>query len=128
MNDLISIFWVIYLLIKNGKEDVFEDFPKQLKLLIVLLKSVFEYWISCVPKGVVETTIERNFNVDGGNFIDEQFFLLHHVEFFNQAQKLYSFRYQNQTLDFKRFSKNAIQIAQFLDDISNYFYREKYNF
>ena len=57
MNDMISIFWIIYLLIKNGKEETYEDFLKQFKLVIVLLKSVFEYWISCVPQGIVKMTI-----------------------------------------------------------------------
>jgi len=33
-------------------------------------------------------------------------------------------KYENQTLDFKRFSKNPVQIAKFLDDISNHFYKE----
>lgn len=44
-----------------------------------MLKSIFEYWISCVPQGIVKAVIEHNFKIQLNDFIDEQFFLLHHV-------------------------------------------------
>lgn len=40
-NDLLSIFWVIYLLFKSRKHEQFEEFPQQVKLLIVVVKSIF---------------------------------------------------------------------------------------
>ena len=128
MNDLISIFWVIYLLFKSRKHEHFEEFSQQVKLLIVVIKSIFQYWVSCLPQEIVERIIETHFKDRVENLIDEQFFLLHHAELSNLAQKLYSLRYKNQTMDFKRFSKNPIKIAKFLNDISIYYCKERKSF
>lgn len=73
----------------------------------------------------MEQKIETHFKDRVENLIDEQFFLLHHAELSNLAQKLYSIRYKNQTMDFKRFYKNPIKIAKFLNDISIYYTKER---
>ena len=54
LNDLLSIFWVIYLLFKSKKHENFEEFSQQVKLIIVVIKSIFQYWVSCVPQEIVE--------------------------------------------------------------------------
>lgn len=47
------------------------------------------------------------------------------MQYLNVMQRHYKIRYENSTLEFQKFSKNPIQIARYLDDISNYFYREQ---
>lgn len=48
-----------------------EDLQEQIKLLMVMIKSVFEYWIPCNNEGIVRQVVEENFSRSGEVMVSE---------------------------------------------------------
>lgn len=60
-NNLLAIFWIVYLFIKNSKEIEFDDIIEISEMLFALLANVFTYFIASVPMDIIAATVAAEF-------------------------------------------------------------------